>query len=197
MQELKKEYQNLLAAEMGARYSSERFIKVALTYPNTYYLGMSNLGVHLILDEINRRPDASCERVFLPDEEWQEELERRNTSLFSFDSQRPLREFDIIAFTLTFELDYANVLKMLKLAGIPLRSEERTESDPLIIAGGMCTATNAEPLADFVDLFVVGEGEEITHELLDEFHDWKEAKATKAEFLTRAALLAACPSKRP
>ena len=189
MQELKKEYQKLLGAEVGVRYSSERFIKVGLCYPNTYYLGMSNLGIHLILDEINRRPDASCERVFLPEESWQEELERRNTSLFSFDTQRPLREFDIIAFTLTFELDYVNVLRMLKLAGIPLRSDERTESDPLIIAGGMCAATNGEPLADFVDLFIVGEGEEVLHELLDEYHDWKETKASKAELLSKTARL--------
>jgi len=160
----------LLAKERGTivkRGGAE--VSVALAYPNTYHVGMSNLGLHQVYAVLNRRSDTACERVFLPDEEDIEVYERTRTKLFSLESKRPLREFDLLAFSVSFEHDYLNILEMLRLAGIPLRKSSRTPEDPLLVLGGICSFFNPEPLADIFDVVVVGEGEEVAGELIDAY----------------------------
>ncbi len=158
----------LLAKERGSvRKARGAEVEVALAYPNTYHLGMSNLGMHQIYSILNTRPDTACERVFLPDEEDIEEYETSNTKLFSLESKRPVRDFDILAFSVSFEQDYLNVLELLRLSGIPDDKRERAEDDPLVILGGICSFFNPEPLADFFDVVIVGEGEEVAAEFID------------------------------
>lgn len=138
-------------------------IKVALVFPNTYYLGMSNLGFQTIYREINSRTDALCERVFLPDSPRQR--------VESLESGRGLKEFDLVGFSISFEPDYLNLLKILSHSGIPLFSRERGSKYPLLFAGGPAVTANPEPLGDFMDLFLMGEGEELIHEFLDHFSE--------------------------
>ena len=128
---------------------------------------MSNLGVHQVYSVLNGRNDTSCERVFLPDEDDIPEYDRSNTKLFALESRRPVREFDIVAFSVSFEHDYLNVLEMLRLAGIPSRKKDREPDDPLLVLGGICTFFNPEPLSEFFDVVIVGEGEEIAGEFID------------------------------
>lgn len=144
-------------------------VTVALIYPNTYFVGMSNLGFQQVYYLLNQRDDTLCERAFLPDREDIEEYQRTGTPLFSLESQRPLRDFDIIAFSIPFENDYLNALKILQMGGIPLLSEERDERYPLVIAGGVTTFLNPEPMADFMDLFLTGEGEELVNEFIESY----------------------------
>jgi radical SAM family uncharacterized protein len=167
---LKDKIAVLLAAERGTIVKPQGAeIEIALAYPNTYHVGMSNLGVHQIYSILNRRPDTVCERVFLPDEEDIEEYGKTNTRLFSMESKRPVKDFDILAFSVSFEQDYVNVLEMLKLAGIPVQKKERGPDDPLVILGGICSFFNPEPLSDFFDVVIVGEGEEVAEEFVDVF----------------------------
>ncbi len=168
--QLREKADLLLARERGTvvkRGGAE--VSVALAYPNTYRVGMSNLGLHQIYAVLNSRPDTVCERAFLPDEDDIETYERTRTKLFSLETRRPLREFDILAFSVSFEQDYLNILAMLRLAGIPLDKRERTAGDPLLVLGGICSFFNPEPLADLFDLVVVGEGEEAAGELIDAY----------------------------
>ena len=134
-------------------------VRLALAFPNVYSVGMASLGFQLVYEMFNLHPDASCERVFLPDPEDLAEHERSRMELFTLESLSPLSEFNAVAFSISFELDYVNVLHMLRLANIPLRRSERDETRPLIIAGGPCATFNPEPLAEFVDAFAVGDGE--------------------------------------
>ena len=160
----------LLAAERGTVYKARGAdIEIALAYPNTYHIGMSNLGVHQIYKLLNARPDTACERVFLPDEDDAEEYQRSGMPLFTLEGRRPVSEFDILAFSVSFEQDYANILEMLRLSGIPARKEQRTADDPLVILGGICSFFNPEPLADFFDVVIIGEGEEVAGEFLDAY----------------------------
>lgn len=171
---IKKRSRKLLNAEiswLGKKYTHEE-VKIVLVFPNTYYLGMSNLGFQTIFNLLNQRNDTLCERAFLPDKIDLPEYIRTNTSLFSLESQTPLKNFDIIAFSISFELDYLNVLKILTLAKLPLLSKERDIS-PLIIAGGATCFLNPEPLADFIDLFILGEGEEILPDFIDKYKEEK------------------------
>ena len=159
----------LLAAEQGAVYKQTADVIVALAYPNTYHVGMSNLGLQRIYSLLNKRPDTVCERVFLPDEEDREAYQAAMPSLVTLEHRRPLRSADILAFSVSFEQDYLNVVEMLRLGGIrPLRAE-RTEDDPLLLLGGICTFFNPEPLADLFDVIVVGEAEEAACEVIDAF----------------------------
>jgi radical SAM family uncharacterized protein len=161
--------------------------KVALCYPDLYDIGMCNLGLAIIYDLLNRQPDVLAERVFAPWVDMEDELRRECIPLFSLESKRPVKEFDILGFSIGYELTYANVLNILDLSQIPLLSADRDESMPLVIAGGSC-ALNPEPMADFVDLFVVGEGEEAIPEIMDVFRTWKrEESGRKQELLRRAA----------
>jgi len=142
---------------------------VALAYPNRYHLGMSNLGFQLVYQLLNRHPDVVAERVFLPDEAEASLYQRSGRPLCSLESQRPLGQFDMIAFSLSFENDYPNVLKVLALGGIPLFSEEREEACPLVGAGGITTFLNPEPLALFMDFFLLGEAEALLDPLIEFF----------------------------
>lgn len=167
---LRKKAEVLLAAERGTvRKPGGAAISVALAYPNTYHVGMSNLGVHQVYALLNNRNDTVCERVFLPDEDDLEEYARSGTKLFTLESGRPVRDFDILAFSVSFEQDYLNVLELLRLAGIPAQKKERTGDDPLVLLGGICSFFNPEPLADLFDVVIVGEGEEVVPEFLDAY----------------------------
>lgn len=169
-------------------------VKIALAYPDVYEVGMSNLGLALLYDLVNQQPEMLAERVYAPWLDMERAMRQAGMPLFSLESRRPLRDFDIVGFSLQYELNYSNVLNMLDLAGIPLLASQRDESWPLIIAGGTCTY-NAEPLADFFDLFVIGEGEEVLLELLRLYAQWKESQEGirtrwKEEFLQHAATIA-------
>ncbi|MBF0466720.1 MAG: radical SAM protein [Nitrospirae bacterium] len=135
--------------------------RVCLAYPNIYHVGMSNLGFRIIYALINQRDDALCERVFVPEPDIYKEFKRTDTVLFSYESLTPLTSFDIVAFSVSYENDYLNVLKILELAKIPLFAKDRTETHPLVIMGGPCAFMNPEPLAPFFDVVCVGEGEPI------------------------------------
>ncbi|MDI6827167.1 MAG: TIGR03960 family B12-binding radical SAM protein, partial [Armatimonadota bacterium] len=143
-------------------------VKFALAFPDVYEIGMSNLGLRIIYEILNRRGDTAAERVFAPWPDMESEMRRCGLPLFSLESHTPVAEFDIIGFSLSYELTYTNVLNMLDLAGVPIHSSDRNESHPLIIAGGCCVY-NPEPMAEFVDAFVIGEGEEIIHEVVEVF----------------------------
>jgi len=164
---LKKKAQSLLASEEGVvRKDWGGRVSVALVYPNTYAVGMSNLGFQAVYERLNALPDAVCERVFFPDPEDLDELLRTGTEPFSLESLRPLREFDIVGFSVTYEGDYINVLRLLRMAGIPVRTGDRTPGDPLVLMGGVCAFSNPEPLAPFMDAVAVGEGEELVGEIV-------------------------------
>jgi radical SAM family uncharacterized protein len=165
-------------------------IKIALAYPDIYEIGMSNLGLSILYHLINKEPYALAERVYAPWIDMQEAMRKASIPLFSLESKRPLKDFDIIGFSLGYELTYTNVLSMLDLAGIPVLSSERGHSAPLIIAGGSC-ALNPEPMSDFIDLFVIGEGEEVLLELLNAFRVFKkEVGSGRTELLRHLAKIA-------
>ncbi len=174
----------VLAAERGTVYKpGGADVEVALAYPNTYHIGMSNLGIHRIYSAINSRKDSVCERVFLPDRQDLPEYEKTGKKLFTLESRKQVRDFDIFAFSVSFEQDYLNVLEMLQRAGIPLRKFARTDDDPLVLLGGICSFFNPEPLSDFFDVVIVGEGEEIVHEFIDVFRDnrdWERRELLRA-----------------
>ncbi len=162
-------------------------VKIALAYPETYEVGMSNLGLMILYDIVNRQESLLAERVYAPWIDMEAAMRRAGVPLFSLESRRPLRDFDIIGFSLPYELNYTNVLNMLDLAGLPLLASERDRGHPLIIGGGSMTY-NAEPLADFFDLFVIGEGEEVLLELVAAYGEaMVKRPGTKDEFLRRAA----------
>ncbi len=143
-------------------------VRVALCYPDVYDVGMPHQGLRILYEVVNRRPDAAAERVFLPWTDAIALMRAQGITLSGLESDTPLNEFDLVGITLQYELSYANILGMLDLGGIPLLASERTGRDPLVIGGGPC-AFNPEPLADFFDLFVIGDGEEALDELLDQF----------------------------
>ena len=142
-------------------------LRVALGYPNIYSVGMSNLGMQVVYGLFNASPGVSCERFFLPDEQEERAYRQCGRRLFTLESQRPVCEFDVAAFTVAYEHDYVNLVKILDLAGIPLRSSQRGEQHPFVLVGGPITMLNPEPLADFVDGFCVGEGEDVVAPLTD------------------------------
>src|SRR5712692_2921240 len=164
---LKKKAQALVAGEEGGISKDwGGRVSVALVYPNTYAVGMSNLGFQTIYEHLNALPDAVCERVFFPDPEDSEEYARTGTEPFSLESLRPLRDFDVVGFSVTYEGDYINVLRLLRMAGIPARAADRGPGDPLVLMGGVCAFSNPEPLAPFMDAIAVGEGEELVGEII-------------------------------
>lgn len=186
--QLKEKLQKTLASEQGAMVfapgSREGF---ALVYPNTYHVGMSNLGFQIIYQQINQRGDTACERLFLPDRKTEPEYIRTNTPLMTIETQRPLYEFPLIGFALTFEMDYFNFLQMLSMGKVPLLAADRKESDPLVIIGGPCATFNPEPLADFVDLCIIGEGEEVIHEVLDAYYQGRDMGLSRRDLLFKLA----------
>lgn len=147
--------------------------KVAIVYPNTYFVGMSNLGLHIIYEEINLRNDSVCERIFLPEKKELEAYDKTKTPLMSVETQRPMQQFDVVAFDVTFEMDYFHIPLMLRHGRVPIMGKDRTEFDPIVIAGGPCATFNPEPFADFIDAFIIGEGEGIVSRVLDIIRDGK------------------------
>ncbi|MFH1624789.1 MAG: TIGR03960 family B12-binding radical SAM protein [Pseudomonadota bacterium] len=162
-------------------------ITVAIAYPNLYYVGMSNLGLHTIYYYLNSLPDVLCERVFLPGKDDYQAYASTNTALFTLESQKPLYQFDIVAFSISFENDYLNILRILDLGKIPLGRENRDNGHPLIIAGGVASSLNPEPISDFIDLFVIGEGEEVLSELIDSYRNGVEKGYKKDKILENMA----------
>lgn len=160
-------------------------ISFALAYPNLYRVGMSNLGFQNIYYLLNRENDVVCERAFLPEREDIDSLMKSKSPLVSLEGQTPLSNFNILAFSVSFERDYINVLKILDLARIPLLAHQRKDSYPLVIVGGICAFYNPEPLTDFIDLFVIGEGEEVLRDFLGEFKKTADSEETKEEMLKR------------
>ena len=160
-------------------------VRFAFCFPDTYEIGMSHLGMKILYSQFNAREDIWCERVFAPWIDFEEKMREHNIPLFALESRDPVKDFDIIGFTLQYELSYTNVINMLSLAGIPLRSVDRKEMAPLVVAGGPC-ACNPEPLADFVDIFFLGEGEEVDLELIDLYKKYGK-KGDKQAFLREAA----------
>src|SRR5881398_1139484 len=161
-------------------------VKWALAFPDTYEVGMSNVGFRLLYHALNERPDVACERVFMPWPDMEAALKAERQPLFSIESRAPLAAFDIVGFTLQFELCYTTVLAMLELGGIALHARDREREDPLILGGGPCTY-NPEPVADFFDAFVIGEGEEVVHEISDAMASWKASGAPREDLLWHLA----------
>lgn len=161
-------------------------LRFAFCFPDTYEIGMSHLGMKILYSLINAREDAWCERVFAPWTDMEEAMRENGLPLYALESGDPVAGFDILGFTLQYELSYTNVLNMLDLAGLPVRAADREALAPLVIGGGPC-ACNAEPVAAFFDLFVLGEGEEALPELLDLYSLHKRRGSAKAEFLREAA----------
>ncbi len=161
-------------------------VRFAFCFPDTYEIGMSHLGMKILYSLFNSKDYIWCERVFAPWLDFEKIMKENNIPLFALESRDPVSDFDIIGFTLQYELSYSNVLNMLDLAGIPLFSKDRTTLKNLVVAGGPC-ACNPEPIADFVDIFFLGEGEEVDIELIDLYRDCKNNNVSKADFLKKAS----------
>lgn len=161
-------------------------IRFAMCFPDVYEIGMSHLGIQILYDMFNKREDVWCERVYSPWTDLDQIMRERKIPLFALESQDPVKEFDFLGITLQYEMCYTNILQVLDLSGIPLAAEERTDEDPIVIGGGPCTY-NPEPLAEFFDLFYMGEGETVYDELLDAYKQNKKRGGTRKEFLEMAA----------
>ncbi len=161
-------------------------IRFVMCFPDVYEIGMSHLGIQILYDMFNRREDVWCERVYSPWLDLDKVMREKNIPLFALESQEPVREFDFLGITIQFEMCYTNILQVLELSHIPLHAKDRTEADPIVIGGGPCTY-NPEPLAEFFDIFYMGEGETVYDELLDAYKDWKASGKSRREFLERAA----------
>lgn len=189
----------LLQVEKPARYigneinsivkdKSEELIRFAMCFPDVYEIGMSHLGLQILYDMLNRFDDVWCERVYSPWVDLDRIMRERGIPLFALESQDPVREFDFLGITIQYELCYTNILQILDLSGIPLQAEERTEADPIVIGGGPCVY-NPEPIAEFFDLFYIGEGETQYRNLLDLYKKNRKKGGTRKDFLRAAACL--------
>ena len=195
---VKKEVEKLLKkVQKPARYTGGELnsvvknkenvkLRYAFCFPDNYEIGMSHLGMKILYSVVNERNDAWCERVFAPWDDMEALMRENNVKLYALDSGDSLDEFDLVGFSLQYELCYSNVLNMLDLGGIPVLKKDRTSLTPIVIAGGPC-ACNAEPMVDFVDIFLPGEGEEVTNDLIDLLIKHKEMGSSKLEFLREAA----------
>lgn len=159
-------------------------IRFAFCFPDVYEVGMSHLGMKILYHLLNERKDTLCERVFAPWTDMEAKMRENGIPLFSLESREPVGSFDFIGFTLQYEMSYTNILNMLDLAGVPLLSRDRKEGGPFVCAGGPC-AYNPEPLADFVDFFMLGEGEEIINEVMDAYREWKKEGVSRQAFLNK------------
>ena len=183
----------LPSVQKPARYTGGEFneikkdlaeirVRIAFCFPDTYEIGMSNLGLQILYGVINSMPGVWCERVFAPWGDMEEALRQNNIPLWALESQDPVKDFDMIAFTIGYEMCYTNILNMLALAGVPLRSKDRDGLHNIVFAGGVC-AYNSEPLADFVDFFAIGEGEDVAKEIVTLYDRAKAEKWSKNKFL--------------
>src|SRR3990170_2763892 len=188
---LKRKAQALVAGEDGvSRKDWGGRVSVALVYPNTYAVGMSNLGFQTIYAHLNALPDVVCERMFFPDPEDLDEYLRSGAAPFSLESLRPLSDFDLVGFSVTYEGDYINVVRLLQMAGIPARAAARDASHPVVMMGGVCAFSNPEPVASFMDFVAVGEGEELVAEIIGAY---RESGAERAPESRRRFLEALTP----
>ncbi len=185
----------LLSVEKPSRYTGNEWnsvkkdisdikIRFAFCFPDVYEVGMSHLGMKILYHLINKRDDAYCERVFAPWVDMEAKMREKNIPLFTLETKSPVKDFDILGFTLQYEMCYTNILNVLDLSGIPVLSSDRTNEHPFVCAGGPC-AYNPEPLADFIDFFVLGEGEEVLNDILDAYSLWKDQNASREDFLDR------------
>lgn len=158
----------------------------AFCFPDVYEVGMSHLGMKILYHMLNERDDTVCERVFAPWDDMEQEMKKEGIPLLSLESYTPVRNFDVVGFTLQYEMSYSNVVNMLSLAGIPLRASERKTDYPFICCGGPC-AYHAEPLSDIADFFILGEGEEVNNEIMDVYRQWRMSGASKEEYLEAIA----------
>jgi len=156
--------------------------RFAFCFPDTYEVGMSHLGMKILYHLLNERLDTYCERVFAPWVDMEDRMRKHNIPLFALETQDPIKNFNIIGFTLQYEMSYTNIMNMMDLAQIPVFSSERTKEHPFVCAGGPC-AYNPEPLADFIDFFMMGEGEDIINEVIDAYIDWKKKDLPREKFL--------------
>src|SRR5688572_7143525 len=178
---------NSIAKDWSALVDGRRPVSVALIYPDIYDVGTSNLGIQILYEIVNGDRRFICERAYAPWVDMEAQLRRFGLPLFSLESKRPLRDFDVVGFSLAYELDYTNVLNVLDLAGIPLRAADRGPNAPLVIAGGSNT-TNPEPMSDFIDLYLIGDGEESLPGLLERYDRLRgDAKRPDRALLLREA----------
>lgn len=161
-------------------------IRFALCFPDNYEIGMSNLGVRILYGVMNEMPDVWCERCFAPWPDMEKELREAEIPLYALESGDSLREFDFVGMSIGYEMAYTNVLNMLDMAGIPIRSADRDDTMPIVVAGGTCMLA-AEPLADFIDIYALGEGEDLTVEMLELYREGKKQGWSKQEYLHHAA----------
>lgn len=189
--------QLLLTVQKPGRYSGGEInqvvkdknavdVRFAFCFPDTYEIGMSHLGMKILYSLFNEREDIWCERVFAPWIDFEKVMREENIPLFALESRDSIKDFDFVGFTLQYELSYTNILSMLDLGGIPLKSCDRGENDPIVVAGGPCTC-NPEPLCDFVDIFFLGEGEQVDLEVIDLYKETKKKGGSKIDFLRAAA----------
>ena len=187
----------LMQVEKPARYignevnavmknKEEIDIRFAFVFPDVYEIGMSHLGIQILYDMLNQREDIWCERVYSPWTDLDKIMREQQIPLFALESQDAIKNFDFIGITIQYEMCYTNILQVLDLAQIPLMAKDRTEDDPIVIGGGPCTY-NPEPLADFFDIFYIGEGEIQLYELMDRYKEWKKSGQSKQQFLEMAA----------
>lgn len=187
----------LLKIEKPARYignevnsvmkdKNEVDVRFAMCFPDVYEIGMSHLGIQILYDMLNQREDVWCERVYSPWLDLHKIMKEEQIPLFALESQDPIREFDFLGITIQYEMCYTNILQILDLSRIPIHSRDRSEADPIVIGGGPCTY-NPEPLAEFFDIFYIGEGETVYDELLDAYKEYRAAGKSRIEFLERAA----------
>lgn len=189
---------HLLSVQKPSRYiggesgsivkdKSEVDVRFAFCFPDTYEIGMSHLGIKILYSLINERENYWCERVFAPGVDFEEIMRKNDIPLYALESLEPVKDFDFIGFTMQYEMSYTNVLNMLDLAHVPVWAKDRgNDLAPLVVAGGPCVC-NPEPLADFFDLFILGEGEEVNLELMDLYNQHKKKGSTRQEFLKDAA----------
>lgn len=191
---MNKQLQRILpTVQKPARYTGGEFneikknpgdvrVRIAFCFPDTYEIGMSNIGMHILYGVMNQMEGVWCERVFAPWGDMEAAMRQNNLPLWALESQQPVKDFDMVAFTIGYEMSYSNILNMLRLSGIPLRSAERKGLKNIVFAGGVCTC-NPEPLAPFFDFFALGEGEEITPEIISLYDKAKAEDWSKEQFL--------------
>ena len=186
--ELKRELKEQLQEEQGYYvYPVGTRTRFALVYPNSYFVGMSNLGFHIIYDLLNKRGDTACERVFLPERTKIARYENTRTPIMSMETQSPLYDFEVLGFAVSFEMDYFNILQLLALGKVKAKAAERGERDPILIAGGPCPTFNPEPLAAIFDAFIIGEGEVVVPAFMDVYHEAKREGLSRRETLQKLA----------
>lgn len=161
-------------------------MRFAFCFPDTYEIGMSHLGMKILYSLTNERENFWCERVFAPDVDFEKLMRENNIPLYGLESLEPIKDFDFIGFTIQYEMCYTNILNMLDLAGVPVKAKDRTELSPIVLGGGPCVC-NPEPIAEFFDIFILGEGEEVNLEVYDLYVEMKKKGASKTEFLEAAA----------